>query len=171
MLKLAEVNPAKLIDLLAERLAYERRVARLYDRAIARLAGSTQRIVRQFLEAAEVIRDQEREHVDWLEQQIRALGGNGVQGDKAKLIEIESAGIEQVISDDRDLGHLFHALYAAELIDDAGWDVLVDLAEEADDEPARREFKKRLRQEEDHLALVKNVVERLLEREVLEPTT
>ncbi len=39
---------------------------------------------------------------------------------------------------------MFHALFAAELVDNAGWDLLVQLADEADDDEARRAFKKRL---------------------------
>ncbi len=68
---------------------------------------------------------------------------------------------------DAQLPHLFHALLAAELVDNAGWDLLAQLADEAGDHSAKREFKKRLHEEEDHLLFIRKAVEKLSFAEVL----
>jgi ferritin-like metal-binding protein YciE len=112
-------------------------------------------------------RDEEKEHEEWLEAQIRDLGGDAHgETDKSRLITRESKGIEEVVMSDAQLPHLFHALLAAELVDNAGWDLLVQLADEAGDHRAKREFKKRLHEEEDHLLFVRKAVERYSEKEV-----
>lgn len=69
---------------------------------------------------------------------------------------------------DAELPHLFHALLAAELVDNAGWDLLAQVADEAGDREARKEFKKRLHEEEDHLLFVRKAVEKLAFRDVLD---
>lgn len=68
---------------------------------------------------------------------------------------------------DAKLPHLFHALLAAELVDNAGWDLLTEVADEAGDNPAKREFKKRLHEEEDHLLLIRKAMEKFSFQEVL----
>ena len=101
--------------------------------------------------------------------QIRALGGDAHgKTEKALLVERESKGIEEVIlGDDATLPQMFHALMAAELVDNAGWDLLVELADEADDRPAKKAFKKRLHEEEEHLVFVRRAIEKFALREVL----
>ena len=81
-------------------------------------------------------------------------------------------GIEHVIERDAQLPHDFHALLIAELADNAGWDLLVQLADEVGDRDAKKEFKKRLHEEEEHLLFVRHAVEQFAKDEVLgEPVT
>lgn len=68
---------------------------------------------------------------------------------------------------DAELPHLLHAMLAAELVDNAGWDLLAQVADEAGDGKAKRAFKKRLHEEEDHLTFVRKAVEKLAFGEVL----
>jgi bacterioferritin (cytochrome b1) len=130
---------------------------------------SNEKAIIKMLDQMTEHRDQEKEHEDWLEEQIRALGGDAhTQTQKGRLVEVESQGIEKVILDDRSaLPDLFHALLAAELVDNAGWDLLVELADEADDSDAKRAFKKRLHEEEEHLLFVRRAVESFAAKEVL----
>jgi hypothetical protein len=79
----------------------------------------------------------------------------------------ESKGIEEVVMSDAELPHLLHALLAAELVDNAGWDLLAEVADEAGAHSTKREFKKRLHEEEDHLTFVRKAVEKLAFQEVL----
>ena len=65
------------------------------------------------------------------------------------------------------LQHLFHALMAAELVDNAGWDLLVALAEEADDDEALDAFTLRQAEEEDHLDYLQQTMARYAESQVL----
>jgi bacterioferritin (cytochrome b1) len=169
MEKLASRNPEKVVDLLCERLAFERAGVKLYDAIIAKLQRSNEPEVHRTLKTMHEHRAQEKEHEEWLEAQIRALGGDThIETDLARLVTVESSGIEAVVMDgDNDPVHLFHALLAAELADNAGWDLLVALADECHDRIAKKEFKKRLHEEEDHLVFVRRAVASLAMHDVL----
>ena len=169
MKKFLETNREKVLDLLLARLAYERAGVKLYDTILARMrASGSQDVMRMEQEMAEY-RDEEKEHEEWLEEQIRAAGGDA-HGDSemARLEETEASGVEQIVLGGREpLSKMFHALLVAELGDNAGWDLLAQLAAEAGDHEAKRAFKKRLHDEEEHLLFVRRVVQRFARREVL----
>jgi len=169
MRKLAEHDKTKVIDLLSERLAFERSSVKLYDAIIEKLETSNDDRAFTILDELRLQRDHEQEHEEWLAQEIRALGGDPrVTTELAELALRESKGIEDVILDgDDQLPHLLHGLLAAELNDNAGWDLLLALAEEAGDREAKRQFKKRLHEEQEHLAFVHLAVRRLAFRSVL----
>jgi rubrerythrin len=169
--KLAERHPEKLLDLLGERLTFERSAVKLYDTILAKMRAidlppltGIAAVITQVKEQ----RDQEKEHEEWLEEQIRALGGDAQEKtDMADLIERESKGVIDVIEHDTELPHLFHALLTAELVDDSGWKLLLELADEADDDDARRELRKRAEEEEGHLLFLRTVVTAFARTEVL----
>ena len=169
MQDLAQHNRQKVIDLLTERLTFERSGVKLYDSIIAKVEASVDEEARRLLDQLREHRDEEKEHEEWLEEQIRALGGDAHgQTEMSELVKRESRGIEDVILDgDNDLSHLVHALLVAELADHAGWDLLVELAEEARDRDAKKAFKKRLHEEEEHLLFARRTLERLARRQVL----
>jgi len=166
MQKLAGTNVSRVIDLLNERLTFERSGVKLYDKILERMRTDPQaaRMVEQMQEH----RDEEKEHEEWLEKQIRALGGDARSpSEKSILVRAESQGIEHVIERDAQLPHDFHALLIAELADNAGWDLLVQLADEVGDRDAKKEFKKRLHEEEEHLLFVRHAVEQFAKDELL----
>ena len=169
MAQLGTTNKEKVLDLLNERCAYERTGVRLYDAIIGKIEQSGDSKITKMLGQMQEHRDQEKEHEEWLEERIRALGGDPhAKTTMVQLTETESKGLEAVILDgDPDVSHLFHALLIAELADNAGWDLLVELADEAEDQEAKRGFKKRLHEEEEHLIFVRRAVERFARREVL----
>ncbi|WP_437642306.1 hypothetical protein [Sorangium sp. So ce854] len=169
MKKLAQVNKDKAIDLLNERLTYERATVRLYDSIVEKIGRSADPGLLNLLGQLREYRDQEKEHEEWLEAQIRDLGGDAhAETEMSRLIAIESQGIREVVLDgDQNPTHLFHALLTAELVDNSGWQLLLELADEADDDEAREAFRKRLHEEEDHLILTRQVVERLTRKELL----
>lgn len=168
MEKLAKYDAAKVIDVLNERLAFERAGVKLYDRVLEVARAAADANVERMLEELQQHRDEEKEHEEWLEACIRGLGGDAhAETEKSRLVTRESKGIEEVVMSDAELPHLLHALLAAELVDNAGWDLLVQLADEAGDRDAKREFKQRLHQEEDHLLFVRRAVEKLAFAEVL----
>ncbi|MCA1827149.1 MAG: ferritin-like domain-containing protein [Myxococcales bacterium] len=170
MKKLAEKNPAKVIDLLNERLTFERAGVKLYDAVLERMRGSPDPLVKGMLGQMQEHRDEEKEHEEWLEEQIRELGGDvHALTDKALLVQTESEGIERVVRRDPSIPHDFHALLTAELADNAGWDLLVQLADEFGDRSAKKEFKKRLHEEEEHLLFVREAVLELAQREISQP--
>ena len=166
MRKLAGKNVSRVIDLLNERLVFERSGVMLYDKVLERMRRDPQ--AAPMLEQMQEHRDEEKEHEEWLEQQIRALGGDAYGlSEKTVLVRTESQGIEHVIQRDPRLPNDFHALLTAELADNAGWDLLVQLADEIGDREAKKQFKKRLREEEEHLLFVRKVVEQFAKQEVL----
>lgn len=168
MEKMAKGNKTKLLDLLSERLCFERSGVKLYDKVIERMRSSSEPAIKKMLDQMQEHRNQEKEHEEWLEECIRELGGDDKQlTEKARLVQEMSKGIEQVVMSDPQIPHLFQALLAAELVDNAGWDLLVDLADEAGDRAATKEFKKRLREEEEHLVLMRGVMAKLSAHEVL----
>jgi bacterioferritin (cytochrome b1) len=166
--KLAE-NREKAIDILSERLAFERSGVKLYDRILAVLREEHGDGMSRVIGEMQKHRDQEKEHEEWLEAQIRGLGGTAhEETDRSRLVSRESEGIAKVVSSEDRIAHLFHALLAAELVDNAGWDLLARLADEAGDRTAKREFKRRLHEEEEHLVFVRKVVEKLNVEDVLQ---
>ena len=210
MEKLAQRNREKVIDLLAERLAFERTSVKLYEKVLARMRtgahapesgdystyglsgygsdalsaahddisreqgrpGATQAsldpVLAQLLPRIEGVRDQEKEHEQWLEACIRSLGGDPrKKTERSKLSARETSGIEEVVMRDAELPHLLHALLAAEEVESAGWDLLAELANEAGDDDARSQFEKRLQEERQHLDLLREAVRAYSAREIL----
>jgi rubrerythrin len=169
--KLAERKPEKLLDLLNERLTFERAGVRLYDAVVAKMQEMNLPDVPEgtsILAKLKMIRTQEKEHEEWLEEQIRALGGTAhEETDRSDLVQREARGIIDVIEQDSELPHLFHALLTAELVDESGWKLLLELADEAEDDEARAEIAKRTREEEDHLVFVRSLVASMARAEIL----
>jgi hypothetical protein len=73
-------------------------------------------------------------------------------------VQAESEGVERVMRRDPSIPHDFHALLTAELADNAGWDLLVQIAAVFGDAEAKREFEKRLHEEENHLYFVRKTL-------------
>jgi bacterioferritin (cytochrome b1) len=170
MEKLAKKNVAKVIDLLSERLAFERAGVKLYDTLLTRLRASDDPALKALLGEVKEHREEEKEHEEWLEEQIRALGGDPrAVTEHAILVQAESEGVERVIRRDQNVAHDFHALLTAELADNAGWDLLVQIAEEFGDSEAKKEFKKRLHEEEKHLLFVRKTLLELIRKDVSVP--
>jgi bacterioferritin (cytochrome b1) len=172
MKELATYNREKILDLLIARMSFERAGVKLYDSVIAKIEAQADPGAQRMLPKLKEHRDEEKEHEEWLEEQVRSLGGDAHgTSDMARLEQRESKGIEDIILDgDNEAMHFFHALLAAELADNAGWDLLVEIADQAGDREAKKAFKKRLHQEMEHLLFVRRVIRRLARREVLGQT-
>jgi ferritin-like metal-binding protein YciE len=162
-MQLAERNRGPVVDLLSERLAFERSTVRLYDRILETLRGSTEAAARDLHATMLKHRGEEEEAARWLEGRIRELAGDGgAETDLGRLATREARGIEEVAdADGADATHLFHALLAVEGVDVAGWELLVELAEGAGDARARHDLERHLRRERQHLAFVRRAIERL----------
>lgn len=168
MNKLAERHPDKLLDLLTERLTFERTGVKLYDIVLSKMSNSQDKSIIGMIPQIKKQRDQEKEHEEWLEEQVRALGSDAhTETDLSELVMREARGLKEVVESDDELTHLFHALLVAELVDENGWKLLVQLADEAEDQEALSSFIQRAREEEDHLLYVRTVVAAYTRREVL----
>jgi rubrerythrin len=166
---IASHNRAKLIDLLAARLAFERASGALYDTIVAILEESDDSFVGQLIPAMREYRDEERERAGWLAQLIRSLGGDPEEATAmSALVETELSGLVKVArGGDRDVSHLFHTLLTASLADTAGWQLLVTLAAEAGDEPMRAPLAGFFGREQDHLDFLRSVVLMFTRHDVL----
>jgi ferritin-like metal-binding protein YciE len=162
-MRLAEKNREQVIDLLCERLTFERSTVKLYDRVLQALRVEGDAGTRDLRATMQRHRAEEEEAARWLEGRIRELGGDArAQTDLGRLATREASGIEEVAEHDAaDLTHLLHALLAVEGADGAGWELLAHLAEVAGDGAAKRELERVVRQERQHLALVRHAIERL----------
>lgn len=168
MKQLAAKNRDKVIDVLNERLTFERAGVVLYDSILANMQRASSPEIARMIPVMQEHRDEEKEHEEWLEKQIRALGGDAHgKTELGELITQESAGVKKVVTGDKDLVHQMHALLTAELVDNAGWELLLELADDADDPDARAEFRKRLHQEEEHLDFVRRAMVAFQRRSVL----
>ena len=169
MKQLAKNNAAFVLDVLSGRLVFERTGVKLYDNAIAKIERAGEPRYQALIGQLREIRQEEAEHAQWLEEQIRGLGGNpDEKTDLAQLEAEESRGIEGIVVDGHDkVIHILHALLAAELADNAGWDLLVKLADDTGDRPAKMAFAKRLAEEAKHLLFVREAVVRAAEVEIL----
>lgn len=166
---LGKTNPEKVIELLSERLAYERSGIKLYDAILKKVKRSRHTQLKKLVKELEEHRDQEVEHAEWCAENIRMLGGDpDARTERVMLVETEAQGIEQIILGDAPLSQMFHALNMAELGDNAGWAQLVGIAEQCGDEKAKKELQKRLRHEEEHLRLTHRILGMFVREEVLE---
>jgi bacterioferritin (cytochrome b1) len=171
MKELAAKNREKVIDVLNERLTFERASVKLYDTILANMRASSNPEVARMMGPMKDHRNHEKEHEEWLEEQIRSLGGDAhAKTEMSRVIETEASGVEKVVMSDKDLVHQLHGLLTAELVDNAGWELLLQLADDADDADARREFRRRLHEEEEHLIFVRRAVTAFARRNVLGQT-
>jgi bacterioferritin (cytochrome b1) len=168
MKKVAELHPEKMLDLLNERLTFERTSVKLYDTVLGKMHACRSPGIGAILPQMQRQRAQEREHVEWLEMTIRELGDvPGASNEMSELARRELESVAAVIEKDEEIHHLFHAMLTAELADDTGWKLLMLLAYEAEDADARRELRRRSREEEEHVIFVRSVVAAFARQEVL----
>lgn len=150
-------RPQAFIDKLSERLAFERGGTRLYDAVLAKfdahpneLQGVTVADVRQ-------IRDEEAMHALLVHQCIEELGADPTaQTPCADLTGVETMGLLQAATDPRTtLAQTLHAALSAELVDNAGWETLIMMAEAMGQQEMSERFREALNHEAQHLAKVR----------------
>jgi rubrerythrin len=160
---LAGEKPQILVDKLAERAAFERGGARLYDALLTKFQGEARsgRNGGTLGDVSEAklreIREQEADHFRLLAECIETLGADPTaETPSADLAGVESMGLLQVVSDARtSFLQSLHAVLAAELIDHASWELLCEMAEKAGQRDMAEKLRGALRQEEDHLRHVR----------------
>jgi rubrerythrin len=187
--KLMGGEPTVLLDKLGERLAYERSGVRLYEALIVKHQAVSQMGTEVLPPAAEVIalvaegqaamvvaadeppaqtllriRNEEHAHFVMLGEAIQKMGGDPTsQTPCADVTGTMSMGFWQVLSDPRTtLAQCLNAMLAVELTDNAGWELLIQLADEAGETELSGRFLAALTQEQEHLAIVKGWVTRLV---------
>ena len=161
----AEVaGTAVLLDKLSERLAFERTGTRLYDALINKCEVLGESSPGPTLAQLEEIREEELRHFQLLNRTVTELGGDPtVQSPCADTAQVASLGILQVLTDPRtSVPQCLQAILTAELTDNDGWQMLINLAGELGHAEMAAEFQTALSNEEKHLASVRGWLEELV---------
>jgi bacterioferritin (cytochrome b1) len=153
-----ELGTAVLLDKLGERLAFERVGTRLYEALYSKCEVLGEPAPGPTLEEIRHIGNEELQHFLMLNKAITEMGGDPtVQTPCADVIGVASLGIAQVLTDPRSsIPQCLNALLTAELTDNAGWELLITLAENLGYSDMKEEFEAALEDEETHLLSVRN---------------
>jgi hypothetical protein len=153
-------GPAVLIDKLGERLAFERTGTRLYDALLTKhdtspgYAGGPSRT------ELEHFRAEELSHFHLIRDTIASLGADPTaETPAADVIGVASMGLLQVVTDPRTtLPQSLNALLTAELTDNDGWQMLIDLVRAMGEDDLAGRFVAAQEAEAIHLASVRRWV-------------
>jgi Ferritin-like domain len=179
-----------LLDKLGERIAFERTGTRLYDALITKyLALTNSQDVRNAtatvaakttahpldaeasLQVLRKIRSDELAHFHLLSGCVKALGGDPTaQTPCADVTATASLGLMQVITDPRTtLAQCLGAILTAELTDNAGWELLSELASNTGHPQLAAQFADALTTEAEHLQTIRTWLKSLLMNDVGSP--
>ena len=154
-----DTNVTLLIDKLCERWLVEKAGVDLYAATIE--AGRSEGIDEATIAHLEHIRRQEKDHEELLEEVIRRFGHD--PRERTTSVEVTQRQIDALdaIVHDGMAGFdgCLQALLAAELVDNAGWELLEDLCKTAPiDEDVVRAFRAAERHEREHLHIIRQMV-------------
>lgn len=154
------VNAAILIDKLGERLAFERTGVRLYETVIEKCVAEGSPPGGPTLSDLQDIHADELAHFDLVRDALADLGGDPTaMTPSADVAAVASTGILQVVNDPRmTLKQSLEAMLIAELVDNDGWTLLIDLARSAGHDSLVERFSLAKAREEDHLDKVREWV-------------
>lgn len=149
---------AVFMDKLSERLAFERMGTRLYEALYNKLETLGESSPGPTLEDVQQIGSEELEHFLLLNRVITDAGGDPtVQSPCADVAAVTSMGVMQVLTDPRtSLAQCLQAILTAELTDNAGWELLIQLADNLGYEELSEPFQEALTHEEEHLVNVRS---------------
>jgi rubrerythrin len=146
-----------LADKLGERMAFERSGTRLYDAILSKHAAYGSWAGGPSREDLQEIRAEEHAHFTLLKQSIEQMGADPTAvTPSANLHAVASRGLCAVITDARtNLRESLEAILVAELVDNDGWENLIDLARALGHEDLAVAFTEALTQEREHLRRVR----------------
>jgi len=153
-----EATMAVLLDKLSERLAFERMGVRLYEALLNKVETLGETSPGPTLEEIRHIGTEELDHFLMLNETITELGGDPtVESPSADIAAVASMGIMQVLTDARSsVPQCLQALLTAELTDNAGWELLIEMASTIGYDDMRERFETALAHEEEHLQNVRD---------------
>ncbi|HEX8351409.1 MAG TPA: ferritin-like domain-containing protein [Pyrinomonadaceae bacterium] len=156
-----EAGMAVLLDKLSERLSFERMGTRLYDALINKCEALGESSPGPTLAQLREIREDELRHFLLLNGTVTSLGGDPtVMSPCADTAQVASLGILQVLTDPRtSVAQCLQAILTAELTDNDGWQMLINLAGNLGFDEMATEFEGALANEEEHLASVRGWLE------------
>lgn len=162
MQKLGGKNPEVLIDKLGERLAFERSGVRLYEALIVKCrAAAAEGQVNISIDELLRIHGEEAEHFKLLSDVLQQLGADPTaETPCANVAGVASMGIMKVVMDPRTtIPQCLDAVLTAELVDNAAWELLIQLANEMGQDEMVAQFNEALTEEEEHLSIIKQLLQ------------
>jgi hypothetical protein len=156
-------RPQVLIDKLGQRLAFERGGTRLYDTLLVKCDAADSTLPPEDVAMLRRFRDEEAEHFMLVVQALEGLGADPTaQTPSADLVGVEAAGLVQAMNDPRtSLVQSLNVMLDAELIDNAAWEMLIELARDLGHDRIADSFALAATQEAEHLTQVRALVARL----------
>ncbi|MBA2405990.1 MAG: ferritin-like domain-containing protein [Bdellovibrionales bacterium] len=161
-----------MMDKLGERLAFERSGTRLYEALITKYHSSDHKERLPELARMEQFYLEELKHFQLVAEVITKIGGDPTSLTPAADISgIAAAGWFQVVTDPRTTFlQSLEIILQAELVDNAGWELLIELAERNGMGELAIQFQQSLDEESFHLLTVKQWVQELtLNDEIISP--
>jgi hypothetical protein len=151
------VNATVLIDKLSERLAFERTGTRLYGALIGKCESEGEIPGGPTVGDLQQIQAEELAHFELVREAIVSLGADPTaMTPSADMTGVASSGILQVITDSRtSLRQSLEAILIAELVDNEGWELLIDLTRAAGRDTLAERFETAAETEDEHLSKVR----------------
>lgn len=149
------VNKDALVDKLCERLAVETGGVGIYEAAIAKIDDP--RI------AARLTRymHDEAEHRDLLETYLTRLGVDGRETPSARLARLEGDAYKKLVGEADTPAQVLNILLTVELMDENGWEMIIDLGRDLGDDELVRALDGALQDEKEHLRGVRGILARM----------
>lgn len=151
------------IDKLGERIAFERTGVRLYEALLSKYAGTSNKKALPPLKLLEQFHHEEQLHFYMLCDVMVEIGGDPTAvTPAADVAGVSGMGLVKVITDPRTtFTQSLEVILQAELIDNACWELLIELADNMGMEDLSQQFQRALEEEENHLQHVKEWVTQL----------
>jgi tRNA isopentenyl-2-thiomethyl-A-37 hydroxylase MiaE len=167
---------AVFLDKLGERIAFERTGTRLYDALITKYlalqndTGSAP-LGEPALQKLHEMRTEELAHFHLLSDAMQSLGGDPTaQTPCADVTAAASMGLMQAMTDPRTtFAQCLNTILTAELTDNAGWELLSELATKVGQKELAKQFTEALETEAEHLMNVRSWLETLVMEEAGSP--
>lgn len=151
------------MDKLGERIAFERTGTRLYEALLSKFHGSEDKTDLPPLEILEQFYHEELKHFRMASAVMKDIGGDPTaMTPSADVAGVAGMGWVQVIADPRTtFKQSLEIILQAELVDNACWEVLIELANDVQLKKYAEEFQKAFEEEQIHLSTVKGWVREL----------
>jgi rubrerythrin len=151
------------MDKLGERIAFERTGTRLYEALLSKYQGTEDKSSLPQIERIEQFYLEEMKHFQMVSEVMVKIGGDPTAvTPAADVAGVAAMGWVQVITDPRTtFQQSLETILQAELVDNAGWEVLIELAEGAGLSDIATQFQVALDEETIHLQTVKDWVMQL----------
>jgi hypothetical protein len=160
-------DPNGFLDKLGERLAFERTGTRLFDALIAKYAAGDSPVGSADAVTLQTFRDQERRHFDLLWESLVNLGADPTcETPAADMAGVKAKGLIAAVTDPRaTFCQALEAILVAELADNEGWRMLIDLADGMGQNGMVERFQAALAEEDIHLETIRRWVIELVREE------